>query len=45
MPDFAAALATEAAGFTDGEGRKVIVEEESFTLGAAGVSVDLLGLV
>ena len=45
MADFAPALATEAAGFADGEGRKVVVKKKAFAADATGVSVDLLGFV
>ena len=45
MADFATALASEATGFPDGEGREVVVKEEAFATDATGVSVDLLGFV
>lgn len=45
MAYFATALASEAAGFADGERRKVVVKEEALAADAAGVSVDLLGFV
>ncbi len=45
MADFAAALTPEATGFADGEGREVVVQDEAFAIGTAGVGVDLLGFV
>ena len=45
MADFATALASEAASFTYGERREVVVKEEAFAADATGVSVDLLGFV
>ena len=45
MADFATALATEATGFSDGEGREVVMKEEALAADATGVSVDLLGFV
>ena len=45
MPDFAAALATKPTGFANGERREVVVEDKTFAIGSAGVSVNLLGFV
>ncbi len=45
MADFATALASEAAGFADGEWREVVVKEEALAADATSVSVDLLGFV
>ena len=45
MSDFATALTTEAAGFSNREGRKVVVKNEAFAFGSASISVDLLGFV
>ena len=43
VTDFAAILSAETAGFTHGERREVVVENESFGAFAASVGVDFLG--
>lgn len=45
MADFATALASEAAGFADGERREVVVKKEAFAADATSISVDLLGFI
>ena len=45
MSDFATALTTEAAGFSNREGRKVVVKNETFFVFATGVIVELLSFV
>jgi hypothetical protein len=45
VADFAAAGAAETAGFTDGERREVVVEDEALGLGAAGEAVHFLGFL
>ena len=45
MADFAAAGADETAGFTDGEWREVVVENEALGLRAAGEAVHILGFL
>ena len=45
MADFAAARTGEAAGFTDGERREVVVEDEALRLRATGEAVHVLGFL
>ena len=45
VADFAAAGAADAAGFTDGERREVVVQDEALGRLAAGVAVEVLGFV
>ena len=45
VADFAAVRAADAAGFTDGEGREVVVQDEALAGLAAGVGVEVLGFV
>ena len=45
MADFAAVHAAEAAGFTDAEGREVVVQNKAFGRFTAGVGVEVLRLV
>ena len=42
VADFAAVDATHAAGFTDGEGREVVVQDEALAVFATGVVVEVL---
>ena len=45
VADFAAALTADAAGFADGEGREVVVQDEALRVRAAGVGVQFLRVV
>ena len=45
VADFAAVQAADATGFTDGEGREVVVEDEALGDFAAGVAVEVLRFV
>jgi hypothetical protein len=45
VTDFTTILTTEAAGFTDGERREVVVQDEALRFWATGVGVHFLGFV